>query len=493
MPASLFAYWLVSLLAFGLATAWLAHHWLPERALWLAPLVGPILVLAPHSILGSTSPLLGWALPHMLGGCLASLALAALITRRYDIACVVTLLTAVAHVQHGANLAVVLLVSAVVLRDVGRRQRVALGGSAAFVVVMSVVVTRVRGLTGNGDDFLQICNEVVPLHCQANSWPDRWLIDGWALVGLVAMLVAARWRDEARHLVAPVVLPAVGLFVGVHADLADVAVLGELAQQTNVYRLVTLVDPFAAWALIGVVVTSVSASRRALAAVAVGLMATVWLSGASAALEGEVAASALVVVSVIGLSLVSASGRPSEVPWPLIGAPAAVLILVIALAGPALNWHPVGLGLDADDPRVVMGRAIEDATPPGSVIAAAPSLDWVRFMSRRAVVADCKAVPYGGAAWSQYQERMAALGGRACHDTDAFDELSLETVAALGERYGATHLLTTRDDPKWAAARDAGWEVVLDGTEAGSGGYVLVEVPRRGGAGEPVSESRPDR
>lgn len=477
-PALYLLYWLASLVAFSIGSVWLARRWLPPHAQWLVVLVGPLLALSPISVLGSTTPLLQLALPHMLGGCLAYACLAALLTSRHWAACVTALAAEIAHVQHGANLAVILFAAACVLPGLTTRWRVSYGAVAMANVVMSVLVTRIRGIVGNGDDFLEICEQVAPFHCYANSWPDKWFTDGRVLALLLVTLVVLRRSDGWRRLGPLIALPAVGLFAGVYADAHDLGELGHMAQRTNIYRLVTLVLPFSVWPLVG---AAFWAGRRVwlrvLVAAFVAIIGANWLQGFTGAFEHDRSSAWLTAVGAAGLGVVVSlvPARRPALCRPLMALTA--VLLVSLLATDALMWRSPTIGLDGSDPRVIVGRAIEDATPPGSIIAASPAHEWLRIASRRAIVADCKAVPYGGDPWREYQDRIAALGGRDCVGSTAFGALTLSDLVSLRQRFGVTHALLARDDPKRTTAPEAGWRVVLDGTEPESGGFMLIEVP----------------
>lgn len=479
LPLVYLLYWFASLLVFGAATALLARHWLPRDVQYLGLLVGPVVVAAPVGFLGSTSPLLAWALPHVLGGCLAYLALAALITSRQTLLRVVAPATALVHVQHGANLAVILLAASLVLA-VPRRRRVELAGLGVFNVVVALVVTRVRGIVGNGNDFVEICRDVAPFHCEATGWPRQWFVDGFVLTALVLFLLLVR-RDDRRALLVVVALPTVGLLAGVYADWANVPVLGELAQRTNVYRLVTLLVPFAAWVVVGAAVLPLRGLVRRVGALAVtGALSVLLLIGGTGAFEFHRRAAVVIAALILVPIALKVVGRAEPWTW-VAGAVVPFVLVGSVVVSDAFVVRGLPVGPGPDDARFVVGEAVRDATPPGSVVAAAPSADWLRFFSRRAVIADCKAVPYGGVPWDQYQERIAALGGRNCGTDANFAALPLESLEDLAERFDATHALLSAQDPKVAAAEAAGWDVVLDPTDPGALGYTVVEIPRAGG------------
>jgi hypothetical protein len=85
-------------------------------------------------------------------------------------------------------------------------------------------------------------------------------------------------------------------------------------------------------------------------------------------------------------------------------------------------------------------------------------------VSRRAVVANCKAAPYGGPPWYEYKARLAALGVDTnqiynCR-RDGYVALTLDDVRGLRTRFGATDAAFLGTDPKIAAAQAAGWKLV---------------------------------
>lgn len=460
LPAIYLLYFVAALVAFGTATALLAGHWLPPRARWLALVVGPVLVLGPLAPLGSTTPVLPSAIPHVLGGCLAYLAVALLLVRRPLAATIVTVLVALVHVQHGANLAVVLLLYAAVATDESKRDRWAMAAGGSFAALHAVVATRVLGITGNGDDFVEICRLRSPHHCDANSWSDARLVVGWYLAAMVALLIWTRRRDDLRVLLVTLAVPLAGLLAGVWADRLDVAFFGELAQSTNIYRLVALVLPLAAWAPIVAMGDVHREYPRALVALLSCVLLVQWYGSDSGVADLSAHGSLAVLLSLLTVCIVALtlwSTFPSWTPKAL-----GVATVVVLLSGfTPLALRDLTIGHDPTDPRVEVGNRIEESTPPGSVIAARPGLSWLRALSRRAVVTDCKAVPYGGQPWQEHMERIEALGGwENCKGVDVFASLSLDDVEDLGDRFGATHMLIGESDPKYLSAADAGWRLV---------------------------------
>lgn len=500
LPATYLIYFLASVVAFGVATALLAQRWLPRHAQWLAVLVGPMVVLGPISPLGSTTPILPMALPHVLGGCLAYLAIVLILVDRPIPAALVTVATALAHVQHGANLAVIVVLCAVFWTGPTRNQRIVLAASGAFAGLHAVAATRIRGITGNGNDFVEVCRLRSPHHCDANSWPPARFMTGWLLIVLVALLIWTRRRDESRRLMIAVALPLVGLLIGVWSDRLDIPLLGELAQSTNIYRLVTLILPFAVWAILVAVADADTPDRRGPMALFAVLLVLGWYSTFSAIGDTPQIVGMLIVLTVMTVFVITTTlwidSRPNIVP--LVSSIGLVVVLASGLLPNSLLplWMPAfHVGYDASDPRVSGATHVEDATPVGSIVAAPPIMTWLRGVSRRAVIVDCKSVPYGGEPWRQYKERIEALGGWAnCHGGNPYEQLTLDDMRSLTGRFGATHMIVTATDPKFDDAARAGWDLLDEfDTWLGGDGFPprvapllirmrLYAIPDRGGS-----------
>ncbi len=465
-PYVYFAYWLLAMFVFGLGTAWLTRHWLPKHAWWVGGLVPVVVVMGPQSAVGSTTPLLATAIPHVLGGCLAYLTIAALITRRFYVACVVAALTSIAHVQHGANIAVILAAVAIVAARLSTRQRITMLGTAAAVAVASVVATTARGIVGSGDDFIEICTQVIPVHCDANAWSVGILAEACAAVGGIGLLVAARWRRDGRVLVASVGLAALGLALGLFADRVDLPFFGELAQRVNIYRLVAIVIPFVAWAALTATFGVRRRWRPAVAALS-ALLLVYWLmepyySGLSAVVFPQRHWPYLFVGVLVVLSVVPTVFLRPRLPVWLVWLPALLVLLLLDFRVP---FHRAWPDLDASSSLgYQMGQAVEDSTPVGAVIVADPRNDSIHAFARRAVIADVKNVPYGGRPWAEYKDRISDLTGGApllgFQTRPAFLDLSIEDVIRLKEKYDADYLFLAPDDPKVQQAVDAGWPVV---------------------------------
>jgi hypothetical protein len=458
LPAVYLAYWLAGILAFAVGSVWLTRRFLPDRPA-LAAALGPIVVLGPANLLGSTTPLVWFADPHMLGGCLAFLALCGLLTDRWRAASLAALAAGLFHIQHGANLAPVLILTAILATHATARRRLLLVATALALVAGAAGVAQWRGLQTTGDQWLVTCKRLIPFHCFAPSWGPGYLAAG-GVVFAAAAGFAWSARRQWRSVVPAVALPAAGLLLGVLAERFELGALGRLAAQFNVHRLATLVEPFAAFGLLCLMAGAALGRRHVRirrAGVAVVAL-VVWSTMSESAVRGPRAVAALVVVALTAGLLAwfaprhAARSRPRAV-----AALAGLAIVTIAAGAQGYLGH---VGYDRSLPTVRAALAIKATVPATAIIAAPPDMYWLRSISERSVVADCKAVPYGGPLWDEYMVRMRDLGGNCEGRANGWRALSPEAVESLRSRYGVTHALLQDDDPKVAYAR-AHWRQVF--------------------------------
>jgi uncharacterized protein DUF6798 len=458
LPGVYLAYWLAGILAFAIGSAWLTRRFMPDCP-GLAAALGPIVVLGPSALLGSTTPLLWFADPHMLGGCLAFLALCGLLTDRWGAASLAALAAGLFHIQHGANLAPVLILTAVLVRDATPRRRLLLVATAAILTAGAAGTAQWRDLHTTGDQWLVTCQRLIPFHCHAPSWPLGYLASGGFVVaaaGGFAWFARHRWRS----VVPAVALPAVGLTLGVLAERFELGVFGRLAAQFNIHRLATLVEPFAAFGLLCLVVSATSGQRqqRIRRAALAAITLVVWSTMSESAVRGPGAVSALVVVGLtIGLL---AWFVPRRGPQPRPRAAALLAGLAILTLGAAAEGNLGQVGYDRSLPTVRAALAIKAIVPDTAIIAAPPDMYWLRAISERSIVADCKAVPYGGPLWDEYMQRMQDLGGNCDGRAYGWRTLTPEALESLRSKYGVTHVLLYDNDAKVAYAR-AHWRQVF--------------------------------
>ncbi|MET0235401.1 MAG: hypothetical protein ABW224_12225 [Kibdelosporangium sp.] len=467
------AYWIVGLVVFGAATSILAKRWAPEHP-WVATvLVTVIGGITPWWLLGTGSPMLAIALPGVLAGFLVYLALAALLTGRYRLAGMVAVVTAIVHVQQGGVLGVLLLAVGLVelFRSRPRRAEWWLFGGAAACFAIMFASLKARPVAGDMNDFAQACRQLIPYHCEASSWPSSLVWQGFALVGLALATVLYMTRATWPVWAATLALTALGLAIGVTVDRWDVPTLGVLAQGLNIYRLDVLLMPFAAWGLLAPIFVKQRVWVRWVS-LAVVLYLTYqvlnthsfepvyplvyprggnWIGVAAVAL----------VLGVLWVSL----GRKFRFAIPAMGVVVAGSIFVSMWNSTAIELKPLDPAFIPDTDIRLWGEAVQRVVPPGEQLVAHPLGPYVRMVTERGVVADCKNGPYGGPAWHEYQARINAMGGFGqCRtlDPSGFDNLTPSQVSTLARTYQAGYLVVEvgqADD--MPGLKSLGWTEVL--------------------------------
>jgi hypothetical protein len=464
-------WWVVGLATGGAATAVLATRWAPRHPVLAAGGVAGVLAVGPQAVLGSTTPALPFALPHEFGGFLAYLTGALLLTRRPRAAAIACVATAVVHVQIGALALVVCLLAVAVMALL---ERVWWWSTLAGALVSGgvvVAILKLRPVASDSNDFIEICHDVIPYHCDATTWPAGHLYAGFsalvaALLTLPLLLRVAARDGRTRTAVglwtAVVVAPALGLAIGVLSNRFGVPVLGRLAASTNIFRLAVLLLPFAAWGLL-------AGFARLSLPLRIG-----WLPVAIPVGYGWLVPRDAVTVLPNawhpGIAVVAAAAVGVLIrlrrwwAWPafLAAATSAALLIVAAFSAGVMKWRPISITFVPDAKARAMGRMIDAHVPPGEVILVQPSYGVIRLVAGRSVVVDCKAVPYGGQAWRDYKARLNAIGGRGdcVRGGHPWLEVTTPDLLAVAGRYGARYLILTDRDERWQQAVRLGWRVV---------------------------------
>ena len=469
-----FLYWLGSLVAVAWALVLLSDRWLPRRARPLELLAAAMLVTGPYFALGTFLVIHREAVPNALGGALGFLTVALLICQRDRAALVAAAATTAVHVQHGTVVAGALLVAWLVdgqrfRRPIVRWFPVAVIGILAAVYGVGVV----RGLVSGSGDVVAICETASPGHCDPDSWPRNVILSGLFVLalGVAAPLVV---RNRSLRATALVAAPALVAVVALATDLADLEPFQTLGRQFFLYRFVMAVAPFAPLAIVALMARATELRHRArnLAFAGVGVVLfVIWhaLSYANlvrfrTTVTGARSATLLLGAAlVVGLALTVVGGvRYRAVARHLRGVVAFGCVMAVtallAFGSRATGFVPLAVQYHPEDGSVALGKRIHELTPTGAVIAARPDIAWLRLMSRRAVIVDCKSVPYGGQPWHEYNERLAALGVPRPLEcgADGFSRLTPEQLIGLRSRYGATYVLLDPSDEAYDYA-DSHW------------------------------------
>jgi hypothetical protein len=143
-------------------------------------------------------------------------------------------------------------------------------------------------------------------------------------------------------------------------------------------------------------------------------------------------------------------------------------IVASAIAG-SIIIRPLNIEFMPDKAFSNWGKEVEAIVPSGDIILAPPLSHSIRLATGRAVIADCKTVPYGGKPWSEWNERIADLGGiEQCTQPwlAQFSDYSADQLINIASKYNAEFMVL---DPEHYASiqkelSDSGWTLELNAT-----------------------------
>lgn len=470
LPLTYLLFWISGLAAFGLAAAFLSRKWAPMTP-WLFGMTTTVVAaLTPWLAVGTGTAMISMALPAVVSANLVFLFMAAALTGRTKWMLGAALATAVVHVQQGAVVVILLAVLAgwqfLASRKVPKATLLSL--AAAVSVVATTLLA--RPVAANGDDFIEICNTIIPYHCAAQQWSTPTVIS--AITIIVLAICTVLYHSNCDRLVwsAVVGLPMAGLLLGLLANVMSVPFFGTAAQSLNVYRLGALVLPFA---VMGMLLPLFRLSRKDVASAALVLvLAWIYLLAGSWQLERPLSPGFIGSYMVIVLApLVARMTVPGVKPY-LQRAGALALILLFlgnALIAGKITPRLLEPGIMSGSASMEWGQAVEEAVPAGESLLASPRARYVRATTYRGVIADCKNIPYGGEAWTQWQERIGDLGGReqctpgAPDRASYFNSLTAEELDRAAMKYGVRYaVLEGAQADVLPGLEELGWRVVLE-------------------------------
>jgi hypothetical protein len=462
-------FWGVGLLAFGAATSLLAFRFVPGVP-WLVAIGFTLLAsVTPWMVGGTGSPIIAQALPAVTAASLVYLAIAALITEVRWVAILAAPLVAVVHVQQGAVIAIILLVSLAV--EAILKRKVDWRVVAALVLTIALVAfgLLLRPVASNLNDFVEICDRVIPYHCAAHlwSWPET-----AATIGLI-LLSASTYFLVPRHSrllwLSTVGLATTGYALGFAADRLHLPIVGALAQGINVYRLGAVILPFAIW---GVFLPILRPDINRTAWVrftlwGVGLWCFIQSpNGFPPYIASPVFALFVLVVAAyaVGSSLRQRRSRPFVVGVASLLLGSLFLFLSAGTGGIAIRSPQFQF---IKDPALVeWGGEVREQVPVGSTIIASPRAEWMKIVTQRAVAVDCKDIPYGGEPWRQWKQRIEDFGGIdqcVAPGPLLYNELSGRQLVHLADRYESDFIAV---DPTLTDTVEQleglGWQKVVD-------------------------------
>lgn len=482
LSATYVLFWAVGIAAFGAATSMLAFRFAPAVA-WPVGLGFTMLIaVTPWMVGGTGSPIIAQALPAVTSANLVYLAIAALITEVRWVAIVAAPLVALVHVQQGAVIAIILAVA--IVADTIQRRRLDWRFATALALTVALVIfgLALRPVASNLADFVEICDTVIPYHCAAHSW-------GWpeklSTIGMI-VLAASTWFLVPRHSrvlwLSTVGLATTGYALGFAFDAFHIPVLGPLAQGVNVYRLGAVVIPFTVW---GAFLPILRPDLNRTAIARFGL----WAIGLWCFLQSpngfppivQKWAFAIVIIAIAVYAIVATRRHEHSRPF-------AVGLAAFLLGAAFLFSSAVTGGLIARAPTwqfiknqslVQWGQEVREVVPVGATIVASPRAEWVKLSTQRAVVVDCKDIPYGGEPWDEWNRRIDDLGGfEQCVAPGPllFNDLSAGEMVEIADKYNSDYIAVdgsledTQDD-----LERLGWDRIVEPVEGV--GLVVFERP----------------
>ncbi|MGQ7310497.1 DUF6798 domain-containing protein [Microbacterium arabinogalactanolyticum] len=470
-----FLYWCVGLAFFGFGAAMLARRWAP-RMPWIVGLAFTVLMfLAPWFVAGTGSPMIASPIPAVVGGYAAFFTVAALVSGHPRVAAVMATVTSILHVQQGLVVALVLGVTFVALWVRDKRMPVwvligTLGAAAgtAYGMIHS-------GFGASIADFVQVCDEMIPYHCSAHLWAPNTMVAAIALIVLSAFSIRLAAPQDRLIWATSIGLIGFGLLSGMLADYLRIPALGALAQGSNIYRLGAIVIFFAVWGLLSFVIRPARTRWDAVFAVAWLIVSVTYLRSGGWQFYGAdqkriyVILLPLLFAGALAPWLLSVLRRrePVRIPAPAGVIAVAGALVVAAIFGGFIVPRPLNAAYIPDPAKREWGAAVEALVPPGEVLLHSPNAPYIRLATKRADIADCKSVPYGGKPYAEWKKRIDDLGGWAtqCRNgfpTAPFNDLSAADLDRVAQRYDIHYMVLEQGQlDVLPGLEELGWSVAL--------------------------------
>lgn len=368
-----------------------------------------IQIFSPYTFIGTTSTILGEALPHCIAGNLTLLTLGYLLIGRYNQALVTSCFVTLFHVQHGVIVALFILVSLFIQRPESRNFAKLLFAFSLNILLISAYLY-FRSFLGNVGDFAQVCSQLIPMHCEANAWPGTWLLRFAAGAILVLMYLFVFGKHSKLRTFCAIlgVLLAI-CTIAILMDYLNIPILGSLAQATNSYRfgvpLITLI-PLCLVLLIAHTLQSKENTARLASfssfwILAVGSFYIFPTLTFNKYLIGFFFLNAVLCVELL---------RRRNTKHLLIA-----VVCVFTFIG-SFFWinksNIAKSNLVFGSPYYRNFDSLAQVIPVGSVVLVDPlGGQYFRLASTRAIFVDCKYKPYGGSSLREYLRRINLLGG----------------------------------------------------------------------------------
>lgn len=395
-----------------------------------------LLILGPTSPLGSGTALLGWQLPHSLGGALLLLGFMGLILDRRSLVISCLFLTPLAHVQHGLHLSLIAFAWCFFSEFQIKKQRV-LCALSLTSGVLSLWMAHLGNVTGADSSFSDACKVYTPFHCLSSSWPDFWWLTGvFILLAQIPLLRFLYRESKPASVSMGLTLLSINIcyWLCMGIEYFQVEPLAGLVRGTNFFRWITLLL-FSACAglllllrptnfkwprMVGFLVLFLGFYLRTFTSVADGMPLQKY----------SILAAVTIFIAVIATLIKNATPRM----WML---NLGFVVCILYFSTP----------LPPRERFLEVGRQVENLVPPGEIIIASPMVEILRAISHRAVIADRKGVPYGEPYLTLWKQRIVDLGGG---DDESYAKMPYEHWLSIAKKYNARYAFLIATDTRGA-------------------------------------------
>jgi hypothetical protein len=472
-----FVYYLASCFAFALGTALLAKLWLPRQFQYLQHFVNILVVVGPVFLLGTFLTIHFQAVPNMAGGCIAYLGLACLLTKNDRLAAFAIATASAIHLQHGIAIASVGLLF--VVFGLVKNKRLIIGASLISLSVSFAIAVNRQLLSGSSEIAHAVAEVGSTGHFNVETWPTFGIISGLTVLGLAVLNFTI--ADSVSHRIRKTFLFAIimcGPVIGIVSDLNNIEPFQSLARSFFVYRYSMLLAPFACWFIVRQLVIACTA-KPLISVASLGVFGFSYYRYFLTTNTDFPKLGSWWLVLIICLVVAIVRLLPDRLRWrnPIsVTLFSGLFTLMFTLGFLNFENHWPQIDYSASDNAVILSRSMSTALQPDDVLASDPSIPWIRILTRRAIVADCKGAPYGGEPWDEYIRRLKVLGVTLPNVCVGYKELSLERILEFPQSVGATTVLLIPDDVAYRSAQE---QLAIRWSSGGSNPWLIFELPQQ--------------
>jgi hypothetical protein len=468
-------YYIASCLAFALGTAILAQAWLPKSHQYLQHLVNILVVIGPVFLLGTFLTIHFQAVPNMAGGCLAYLAVACLLTNRWNLAAFSIVGCSFLHLQHGIAISSIAFLF-LLFNLINRKKLIVYSSILSLLISLSTAIYRDL-LSGSSE----IANEAAEIgstgHLNVETWTTPAIVSGLIVLSFSVMNFLIKKTHEKRLRVT-ILFASIfcGPFIGIMSDLNNIEPLQSLARSLFIYRYSMILAPFACWFIVRQISIAYTASFP-IANVSLLVFGLSFVQYFSTTFTNfpELGSLWLTLSIVITVLVTKFSSQRLNLDHRIsIVVFFGIVVLIFGMGIDKFNNFWPKIDYAETDNAVIVSRSMSTALRQDDVLASDPSIPWIRILTRRAIVADCKGVPYGGAPWHEYTRRLRALGVEQPNVCSGFKTLTLQKILDLPHSVGASTILLLPDDLAYEAAKS---ELSIRWTSGGKSPWLIFELP----------------